>query len=406
MNEIYFSETYTNIGQKNIKLEFSKKITKNEKTFLKSIFFKIISDFSLLENMKISLEELGNNPELSSIDDYSLFTKNLSEKRIFFSVSSSSEKYEGSFGIISSFIFNTDSILLFFTEEFKSCFSNKKNFFSLLEIEKFIFMSESFSFSLYNNILKNFENSKEIILPISSLKMYLNSYNKYSRFFDFEKYILKKSVSDINIFTTFNISYKKIKEGTKLTNKITSITFSIEKSRHIDKSHDNAVYKMMELVKDRIKNPEKIYQLFLLYIAKRGYKYVYENIKYLKHTSSENFDKKLRKALLLDLASNSLKLYISINKSVDSSIVLFSILSRNINDIKRYFPKIEKLLQTSELKNINSISYFKDGNIFEFVNEDIEIYVEYYINKPSLIKIYLPDNIIKKLEKNKPRLRS
>ena len=115
MNEIYFSETYTNIGQKNIKLEFSKKITKNEKTFLKSIFFKIISDFSLLENMKISLEELGNNPELSSIDDYSLFTKNLSEKRIFFSVSSSSEKYEGSFGIISSFIFNTDSILLFFT---------------------------------------------------------------------------------------------------------------------------------------------------------------------------------------------------------------------------------------------------------------------------------------------------
>ena len=406
MNEIYFSETYTNIGQKNIKLEFSKKITKNEKTFLKSIFFKIISDFSLLENMKISLEELGNNPELSSIDDYSLFTKNLSEKRIFFSVSSSSEKYEGSFGIISSFIFNTDSILLFFTEEFKSCFSNKKNFFSLLEIEKFIFMSESFSFSLYNNILKNFENSKEIILPISSLKMYLNSDNKYSRFFDFEKYILKKAVSDINIFTIFNISYKKVKEGTKLTNKITSITFFVEKSKHLNVSSDNTVYKMMELVKNRIQDPEKIYQLFLLYIAKRGYKYVYDNIKYLKNASSENFDKKLRKALLLDLASKSLKLYTGINKSVDSSIVLFSVLSRNINDIKRYFPKIEKLMQTSELKNINSISYFKDGNIFEFVNEDIEIYVEYYINKPSLIKIYLPDNIIKKLEKNKPRLRS
>ncbi|MBF4805823.1 MAG: replication initiation protein, partial [Pseudoleptotrichia goodfellowii] len=77
MNEIYFSETYTNTEQKNINLEFSKKITKNEKTFLKLIFFKIISDFSLLENMKIKLEELSNNTEFSSITDYSLFIKNL-----------------------------------------------------------------------------------------------------------------------------------------------------------------------------------------------------------------------------------------------------------------------------------------------------------------------------------------
>ena len=78
MNEIYFSETYTNTEQKNINLEFSKKITKNEKIFLKLLFFRIVSDSSFLEKAEIRFEELLATVEFSSINYFTPFFNTLS----------------------------------------------------------------------------------------------------------------------------------------------------------------------------------------------------------------------------------------------------------------------------------------------------------------------------------------
>lgn len=391
---IYFSEKFTNF-QSNIKLEFSKKITKNEKIFLKLLFFRIVSDSSFLEKTEIRFEELLSTLEFSSINDFTPFFNTLSEKHILFSTDT---QLSGSFGIISSFILYSDYCQIFFTEEFKNCFSLKKNFFSLLEIEKFIFMTDSFSFSFYNNIIKNFKDKNEVTLPVSLVKTYLNADDKYERFFDFEKHILKKAVLDINTFTDFSVEYEKIKECKKATNKIISINFSINKSKQSYKPYDNKIYKMLGLIKKKISNPEEIYHLFVLYVAKRGYKYVYDNINYAKNSFPEDFEKNLKKALMLNLASNKLKLYVNELKTVKSPIVLFYTLTRKLNKIKRHYPKIEELMRNFKLKNIDSISYFKDNDSFEFSNKYIRIFVKYYSDKKSTIEIYLPSNIIEKMK--------
>ena len=391
---IYFSEEFTNL-QTNIKLEFSKKITKNEKIFLKLLFFRIISDSLFLKKAEIRFEEILSTLEFDSIDNLTTFFKTLSEKYILFSTDA---QFSGSFGIISSFILHSDYCQIFFTEEFKSCFSLKKNFFSLLDIEKFIFMNDSFSFNFYNNIIKNLKNKNEVTLPVSLVKMYLNTDNKYERFFDFEKYILKKAISDINTFTDFSVEYEKIKESKKATNKIISINFFINKSRQSYKPYDNKIYKMLELIKEKISNPEEIYHLFVLYVTKRGYKYVYDNINYVKSSFSEDFEKNLKKALMLNLASNNLKLFVNVSKSVKSPIVLFYTLTRKLNKIKRHYPKIEELMHNFKLRNIDSISYFNDKDSFEFSNKHIRIFVKYYSDKKSIIEIYLPSNIIEKIK--------
>ena len=391
---IYFSEEFTNL-QINIKLEFSKKITKNEKIFLKLLFFRIISDSLFLKKAEIRFEEILSTLEFDSIDNLTPFFKTLSEKHILFSTDA---QFSGSFGIISSFILHSDYCQIFFTEEFKSCFSLKKNFFSLLDIEKFIFMNDSFSFNFYNNIIKNLKNKNEVTLPVSLVKMYLNTDNKYERFFDFEKHILKKAISDINTFTDFSVEYEKIKESKKATNKIISINFFINKSRQSYKPYDNKIYKMLELIKEKISNPEEIYHLFVLYVTKRGYKYVYDNIDYVKNSFSEDFEKNLKKALMLNLASNSLKLYVNELKTVKSPIVLFYTLTRKLNKIKRHYPKIEELMHNFKLRNIDSISYFNDKDSFEFSNKYIRIFVKYYSSKKSIIEIYLPSNIIEKMK--------
>ena len=391
---IYFSEEFTNL-QTNIKLEFSKKITKNEKIFLKLLFFRIISDSLFLKKAEIRFEEILSTLEFDSIDNLTTFFKTLSEKYILFSTDA---QFSGSFGIISSFILHSDYCQIFFTEEFKSCFSLKKNFFSLLDIEKFIFMNDSFSFNFYNNIIKNLKNKNEVTLPVSLVKMYLNTDNKYERFFDFEKHILKKAISDINTFTDFSVEYEKIKESKKATNKIISINFFINKSRQSYKPYDNKIYKMLELIKEKISNPEEIYHLFVLYVTKRGYKYVYDNINYVKSSFSEDFEKNLKKALMLNLASNNLKLFVNVSKSVKSPIVLFYTLTRKLNKIKRHYPKIEELMHNFKLRNIDSISYFNDKDSFEFSNKHIRIFVKYYSDKKSIIEIYLPSNIIEKIK--------
>ena len=390
--DIYFSEKFTNL-KNTINLKFSKKITKNEKNFFKLLFFRIASDSSFLEKAEIRFEELLSILEFPSINDFTPFFNALMEKHIFFSTDM---QFSGSFGIISFFTLYSDYCHIFFTEEFKNCFSLKKNFFSLLEIEKFIFMNDSFSFSFYNNIIKNFKDKNEITLPVSLVKTYLNANDKYERFFDFEKYILKKAILDINTFTDFSIEYEKIKEHKKATNKIISIKFSINKSRQSYKPYDNKIYKMLELIKEKISNPEEIYHLFVLYVSKRGYKYVYDNINYAKN--SKDFEKNLKKALMLNLASNKLKLFVNVSKTVKSPIVLFYTLTRKLNKIKRHYPKIEELMYNFKLKNIDSISYFNDNDSFEFSNKYIRIFVKYYSSKKSIIEIYLPSNIIEKIK--------
>ena len=393
--DIYFSEKFTNL-KNTINLKFSKKITKNEKNFFKLLFFRIASDSSFLEKAEIRFEELLSILDFPSINDFTPFFNALIEKHIFFSTDM---QFSGSFGIISSFVLYSDYCHIFFTEEFKNCFSLKKNFFSLLEIEKFIFMNDSFSFSFYNNIIKNFKDKNEITLPVSLVKTYLNANDKYERFFDFEKYILKKAILDINTFTDFSIEYEKIKEHKKATNKITSISFSINKSKQSYKPFDNKIYKMLEPIKEKISNPEEIYHLLVLYVSKRGYKYVYDNINYAKN--SKDFEKNLKKALMLNLASNKLKLFVNVSKTVKSPIVLFYTLTRKLNKIKRHYPKIEELMNNFKLKNIDSISYFNDNDSFEFSNKYIRIFVKYYSSKKSIIEIYLPSNIIEKMRLEK-----
>ena len=390
--DIYFSEKFTNL-KNTINLKFSKKITKNEKNFFKLLFFRIASDSSFLEKAEIRFEELLSILEFPSINDFNPFFNALMEKHIFFSTDM---QFSGSFGIISSFNLYSDYCHIFFTEEFKNCFSLKKNFFSLLEIEKFIFMNDSFSFSFYNNIIKNFKDKNEITLPVSLVKTYLNANDKYERFFDFEKYILKKAILDTNTFTDFSIEYEKIKEHKKATNKITSISFYINKSKQSYKPFDNKIYKMLEPIKEKISNPEEIYHLFVLYVSKRGYKYVYDNINYAKNY--KDFEKNLKKALMLNLASNKLKLFVNVSKTVKSPIVLFYTLTRKLNKIKRHYPKIEELMYNFKLKNIDSISYFNDNDSFEFSNKYIRIFVKYYSSKKSIIEIYLPSNIIEKIK--------
>jgi len=67
-------------------------------------------------------------------------------------------------------------------------------------------------------------------ISIRELREMTDTVNEFKRFYDFEKWILRQPLEEINDHTSFNVTYDKIKKGRS----IDSIVFHIEKKRRAD----------------------------------------------------------------------------------------------------------------------------------------------------------------------------
>ncbi len=65
---------------------------------------------------------------------------------------------------------------------------------------------------------------------VKELRIMSDTVNEYKDFRNFDKWVLKKPIEEINKYTSFNVSYEKIKKGRS----IDSIVFHIEKKRKAD----------------------------------------------------------------------------------------------------------------------------------------------------------------------------
>lgn len=67
-------------------------------------------------------------------------------------------------------------------------------------------------------------------ISVQELRIMTDTTNDYDRFFNFEKWVLKEPIKEINSQTHFHVTYEKIKKGRS----IDSIVFHIEKKRTTD----------------------------------------------------------------------------------------------------------------------------------------------------------------------------
>ena len=67
-------------------------------------------------------------------------------------------------------------------------------------------------------------------ISIRELREMTDTVNEFKRFYDFEKWILRQPLEEINDHTSFNVTYDKVKKGRS----IDSIVFHITKKRRVD----------------------------------------------------------------------------------------------------------------------------------------------------------------------------
>ena len=146
---------------------------------------------------------------------------------------------------------------------------------------------------------------------------------------------------------------------------------------------------IMDLIKNDIKDFHYTYELIKTYILKKNYDYVYKNVSFAKKHFKNNIEKQLKKVLLLDLAQFS-----KINFRNESEIL----------NIKRKYSTpfflqldIANLMRQNHLENelrtivddgyFNEILTLKNGQILKKDFYNFKIYIQYFQNTKSTIKL-------------------
>ena len=328
-----------------IKIEYTKKFSKNDIYFKQFLIKKIIKTnekiFYLTEKeaKKILIFPHGEN--------FDIFLKKFCSKRLIIKYKKSEEEYyELILNIISSILKNKNTYVLKVSEDFYKIFNSEKNDFKFYQLNIFLGFSNIITRKLFN-LIKNIYNELSIEISLDNLRRYLNLEESYERFFDFEKKVLIPSLKEIENFTSYKILYSKIKNSISTNARVKAIRFNI-----IQNSDD--------------KSENDISILFISYQANfYSYQYLKKNIEYSLLHGKNNLDSFLVEAIKYDWVNTKFKEKL---QEYSKKYSLIFKLSQKIIIIEEFRKVILKSIEKNELdKELSLILNFMkiSARIFE-----------------------------------------
>ncbi|MCP1223213.1 replication initiation protein [Sebaldella sp. S0638] len=193
----------------NYKISFDKFLSKHEKVLIKNFIHKKIEKYSVSE----FLSQLDvNKSELHTILD-KFQKKNV---KIYFK----EDIY--SYMFLSGYETTSNIVILQFSDMLK----NISQMNTIPDFQSVITLQEKFTLRFFLKYCQDINDSKKMEISVEDLKESIEV-DSYSRFYDFEKFILKTIASDIEENTPYIVFYDKIKSGSSVNNKIVSLSFII-----------------------------------------------------------------------------------------------------------------------------------------------------------------------------------
>lgn len=138
---------------------------------------------------------------------------------------------------------NTGVIELEFSNKLIPYLLQLKKNFTRYQIKNILYLSNKHSIRIYE-LLKQYETISKRTFKVYELKKILLLENQYSRFYDFERYVLTPTMEEINEHTDILISYEKIKRGRS----IDSIKYTIKpKLINEEEKYLNELYNIKDM---------------------------------------------------------------------------------------------------------------------------------------------------------------
>ncbi|MGL6065838.1 MAG: hypothetical protein ACRC0R_02085 [Cetobacterium sp.] len=356
--------------------EFSFNLTSNLNKCERNFLNFLLGKFLKTDDLKITttLEELNSFLKLE-LEEISSFLERLSKKSISYYFADIDDNISGAFNLINSFLIKDKTFFICLPKE--------------VQYSKYIKVLYSFSnkasYKFYSCFINNFISKKSFIVKIEDFKDILNTDNKYERFFDFEKFVLKPLVKDLE--NSYEIGYKKMKCGSNLNNKVVEVEFFF-RDEVSEADEDMKLKSILFMIKGDIVDIGEVYSTLKNAIQNHGYEVAYKTcfkIKLLYKKSHLSFDEVLKASFKkLDLKNTEPTLYI---KKIFSSPKEFK--KCFLNELEKIRPGI--ILDTScfSEKFLQELFLLNNDKALQFKNSEFQIFINWKNNDESIIKIYL-----------------
>lgn len=220
-------------------------------------------------------------------------------------------------GWLSSIQNKNGVIELEFSEKLIPYLLQLKERFTSYELKNILYLKNKYSIRIYE-LLKQYENMSTNTRKFELLelkKMLMLDENQYSRFYDFNRFVLKPSMEEINKFTDIDVNYERVTKG----NKVIGIHYHInyqktnyEYIEYINRNYNIKEFKEKSGLANENFNSEQIIELYTVASEKLAYEYetgedMFEYIKLnylhmMKNKTVRNRYAYLKKALDEDFA--------------------------------------------------------------------------------------------------------
>ena len=341
-------------------IAFNKKLNKQEHHLLLYILNR------REEGFYITLEEVKGITRVANLQMNLKIIKGLFNKKINYSLIIKGKNLEGEFSPVSSYFFDGE---LFHLNTAKELLPDHQFalLFKEIHLSTFIKLRQKGTLKIYEEFVKTHMESSKLTFDIDELKTLLQVEDKYSRFFDFEKYVLKSILEELNTFTEYQVSYNKIKRGEGKTNRVIALEFEFSNKEEILIKEQTE--ELVGIGRDRITNFSHTWELIYHSIKKNGFKFTRDTLEYSMRGGSKNFESTLEKAI-------EEKTVLSLNKPIYEYTALIDNPAKLSSMI--YNKMISYNLQYSlNISFLNFIRRVKKINYINFKDGDYEIRVDY-----------------------------
>lgn len=376
MNQNYFSPfSVTKITQ-------SKKFSKNDNLFKNYIIEHIIKNqnklFTLTDKNFKDILSFGS---YDTIDDF--LNKFIKKQYIFSIVDENLMSFEGIINILDSYIKSENNYKIIISNSFYNIFHEYNNELKAFKIDTLIKFSNVYTANLYS-FLSLYIKDEKILISIENLKELMKiDKNKYDRFYDFEKLILKNCIKEIKKYAQLEVSYKKIKKDKSKTSKINGLLFEI-KDLKIDIFNKN-IENIKKLLNGKCNNFELIINFIKIQLEKKNYSDIIDNINYALLHKSKNLDSTIIKCIKYDLVNTNFKN--NLNKyKLDYDIIFQK--NFKINSLDSFRKTIINEIYNTNISQLSEIIYFLK-NIFDLYQNSFNF--NYGIQDNALYKALFID---------------
>lgn len=353
---------------KDIKLDFTKHLTKKDKELFRNIKAQKYNHISIIKFLEIF--------NLSEKQEVFRYLNHLMTKCI--TIFSKENNYFTCISIVQSYYINNEAIYLVFSDEITNSFK-KGSFFDKIGLRNILFLEEKFSYRLYQYLYNNKENN--IYIPIETLRDILEISDSYKRFYDIEKNLLLPIFEDIRKNGGLDLEYEKVKNGEHKSAKILGISITKKFDSNIisETSTIQLIDFLMGKLGKNIKNFSEVYSLLMKAVAEHGEEFVKNKVDYVLM----NFDVDIEKHLQLSLTQNE-----SLEKPDYILRKNFKTLFQMHTEILLYIQK-NNLPQLSKYMFTITLYSLKDKETVILKDKAMSIKITYNKNDESIIEFYI-----------------